>query len=203
MNYAFVDFQNTDTTTKQLLGFSIDWKKMFDFLKSNWKCEKVFLYIGVDGRDLEASELAEELKSSGFVVRDKKLFSYKNKDKEINISCPKCGNKFTEKIDMGFNKKANCDVDLTVDAMELADKNNVFYIFTGDGDFEFLIKNVILKGASAYIISSSKKIKIKGMRYFTSRLSRKLRILASENKTKVSIIEINNLRMKFEKKTHA
>lgn len=201
MNYAFIDFQNTDNATKQLLGFAIDWKKLHDFLKNNWKCEKVFLYIGVDDRDLEAGERAEELKNIGFIVRDKKLFSYKNKDKELNVFCPKCGNKFIEKIDMGFNKKANCDVDLTVDAMDLAQKDNVFYIFTGDGDFEFLIKNVILKGVKVYIVSSGRRIK-SGKRYFTSRLSKKLKILAWENSDKVHIVEINNLRMKFAKDIH-
>ncbi len=198
MKYAFIDFQNTDKTTKQLLGFSIDWKKLFDFLKSNWECEKVFLYIGVDDRDLEAAELTKELGEYGFVVRDKKLFSYKNKDKEINVSCPKCGNKFIEKVDTGFNKKANCDVDLTVDAMDLAQKDNVFYIFTGDGDFEFLIENVISKGVKCYIVSSAKRIRY-GKRYFTSRLSRKLRILPKDCPEKVFIVEINNLRSKFGK----
>lgn len=198
MKYAFIDFQNTDNTTKQLLGFSIDWKKLCDFLKNNWKCEKVFLYIGVDDRDLEAGELAEELKSYGFIVRDKKLFSYKNKDREINVFCPNCGNKFIEKIDMGFNKKANCDVDLTVDAMDLAKSGNVFYIFTGDGDFEFLIKNVILKGVKAYIISSAKKIKTSG-RYFTSRLSKKLRKLCGENPGKVNFIEIDDLKLRIQR----
>ena len=122
MKYAFIDFQNTDNTTKQLLGFAIDWKKLRNFLKNNWKCEKVFLYIGVDDKDLEMAKISEELKNSGFIVRDKTLFSYKNKDKEINIFCPKCGNKFIEKFDMGYNKKANCDVDLTVDAMDYAQK---------------------------------------------------------------------------------
>lgn len=198
IKYAFIDFQNTDNTTKQLLGFSVDWKKMCYFLKNNWECEKVFLYMGVDDRDLEAKKLAEELKSSGFIVRDKKLFSYKNKDKEIVVSCPKCGNKFIEKIDMGLNKKANCDVDLTVDAMDFAKEGNVFYIFTGDGDFEFLVKNVILKGVKVYIISSGKKIRIKE-RYFVSRLSKKLRNLYSENQGKVNFIEINDLKKRIEK----
>ena len=196
--YAFIDFQNTDNTTKQLLGFSIDWKKMCEFLKNNWQCEKVFLYMGVNDRDLEAIKLAEELKNSGFIVRDKKLFSYKTKDKEINITCQKCGNKFIEKIDMGFNKKANCDVDLTVDAMDFAKDGNVFYIFTGDGDFEFLVKNVILKDVKTYIISSAKKLRV-GKRYFVSRLSKKLRNLYKESQGKVNFIEINDLKLRIEK----
>ncbi|MEK7562320.1 MAG: NYN domain-containing protein [Patescibacteria group bacterium] len=198
MNYAFIDFQNTDNTTKQLLGFSIDWKKMCDFLKNRWGCEKIFLYIGVNDRDLETAKLTEELRNSGFIIRDKKLFSYKNKDKEINIICPKCGNKFIEKIDTGFNKKANCDVDLTVDAMDLAKKDNIFYIFTGDGDFEFLIQNVIFKGVKTFIVSSARKIRI-SKRYSVSRLSKKLRKLVIENPDKVYLIEINNLKMKFQK----
>ena len=196
MKYAFIDFQNTDKTTKQLLGFSIGWKNLYNFLKNNWKCEKVFLYIGVDDRDLEAARLSEELKNIGFIVREKNLFSYKNRDKEINVSCPNCGNKFIEKIDTGFNKKANCDVDLTVDAMDLAQKDNVFYIFTGDGDFEFLIKNVILKGVKCYIVSSAKKIRI-GERYFTSRLSKKLKKLCGEFPGKANLVEINDLKLKI------
>jgi len=199
MNYAFIDFQNTDTTTKQLLDFAIDWKKLCDFLKNNWKCEKVFLYVGVDERDLERIEMLNELKNSGCIIRAKTTFSYKNKDKEINISCPKCGNKFIEKIDMGFNKKANCDVDLTVDAMELAKENNKFYIFSGDGDFEFLIKNAVSRGVKVWVVSSAKKINYGG-RYFTSRLSKKLRILAIENPVNVYIAEINNLKIKIQKR---
>jgi len=29
--YAFIDVQNTDNTTKQLLGFIIDWQKLYSF----------------------------------------------------------------------------------------------------------------------------------------------------------------------------
>jgi hypothetical protein len=38
--YAFVDVQNTDTTTKRLLGFQIDWQKFCAFLKDEWKCDR-------------------------------------------------------------------------------------------------------------------------------------------------------------------
>ena len=42
--YAFIDVQNTESTTRKLLGFIIDWKKLFQFLKNSWGCEKVFFY---------------------------------------------------------------------------------------------------------------------------------------------------------------
>ncbi|MDP3052312.1 MAG: hypothetical protein Q8N42_02275 [bacterium] len=114
--YAFIDVQNTDTTTKKLLGFEIDWKKLCEFLKNDWGCEKVFLYIGIDA-----------------------------------------------------------------------------------GDFEFLIRKLNEKGTKVKIVSSGKKIK-SGSRYFTSRFSTKLRNLISKNRGMVDFININNIRLKIEKK---
>ena len=197
MKYAFIDFQNTDTTTKKLLGFKIDWIKLCEFLKNNWKCEKVFLYAGVDEGDVEAMELMEKIEEKGCIVRAKTVFAYKNKDKDINVTCPSCGNTFIEKIETGYNRKSNCDVDLTVDAMDMAMPDTEFYLFTGDGDFEYLIRNVNSKGVKVRVVSSSRKIK-SGPRYFTSRLSKKLRKLFSENIEQVDFIEINNLKMKIE-----
>lgn len=43
--FAFIDFHNTDGTTKKLHGFYIDWIKLYEFLKKDWNCEKVFCYI--------------------------------------------------------------------------------------------------------------------------------------------------------------
>ena len=198
MNYAFIDFHNTDGTTKKLHGFSIDWIKLFDFLTNKWKCGKVFFYIGVDAGDLDMTVMLDCLEKKGCVVRSKTVFAYKNPDKEINIVCPFCGNKFVERIDAGYNRKSNCDVDLTVDAMDLAVPGNKYFLFSGDGDFEFLIKNAILKGVEFYIISSAKKIK-SSPRYFTSRLSTKLRKLCGEYREKVNLIEINDLKLKIGK----
>lgn len=197
-NYAFIDFQNTDSTTKKLLGFSIDWIKLFEFLKNNWKCVKVFLYIGVDEGDLDTATMLEELQKKGCIVRAKTVFAYKNKDKELNILCPQCGHKFIERIDMGYNRKSNCDVDLTVDAMDLARPEAVFYLFTGDGDFEFLVRNANSKGSKVHIVSSSKKIK-SGPNYFTSRLSTKLRKIFAENSDKTDFINIDNLKNQIQK----
>jgi hypothetical protein len=45
--YAFIDVQNTISTITQLLGFTIDWQKLYRYLKDHWKCEKVFFYSGI------------------------------------------------------------------------------------------------------------------------------------------------------------
>ena len=99
---------------------------------------------------------------------------------------------------MGYNRKSNCDVDLTVDAMEMAEAGNEFYIFTSDGDFAYLIKKVSGKGAKVHIVSNSKKIQ-SGPRYYFSRFSTKLRKLVSDNPNLVDFINIDNIRFRIQK----
>lgn len=198
MKYAFIDVQNTDSTTKQLLGFEIDWLRLFTFLKNDWKCGKVFFYSGIDAGDTETARRFEELSKSGCIVCAKTIFAYKNKDKITKTLCPKCGNKFILTIDMGYNRKSNCDVDLTADAMDLAKQGNDFYIFSGDGDFEYLIRKVVQKGTIVHIVSSAKKIQ-SGPKYYTSRFSTKLRALINEMGKPVDFLNIDNLRKKIEK----
>ncbi len=200
--FAFIDVQNTETTTRRILGFFVDWKKLFNFLKTDWKCEKVFFYSGIDAGDSESEEEFKKLEDNGCIVRSKLVFAYKNRDKNIDVECPKCGNKFEEVIDMGYNRKSNCDVDLTVDAMECAGSDTEFYIFTGDGDFEYLIKKVIEKGAIVHIVSSAKRVK-SGPRYYTSRFSTKLRKLTEEEGKPVDFLNINNLKFRIKKEKAA
>lgn len=185
--FAFIDVQNTDTTTKKLLGFTVDWQKLFHFLKEGWNCERVFFYIGVDAGDVDTTKILEELERQGCDVRAKTVFAYKNKDKNLEILCPNCQKKFIEHVDMGYNRKSNCDVDLTVDAMELAEGGNEFYLFTGDGDFEYLTRALIKRNVKTHIVSNGKKVKT-GPKYFTSRFSTKLRKLISENPAMVDFI---------------
>src|SRR3989338_1308015 len=68
---ALIDVQNTESTTKQLLGFLVDWRKLYEFLKNDWKCEKVILYSGVDEGDLEKAEEFENLEKLGCAIRTK------------------------------------------------------------------------------------------------------------------------------------
>jgi len=196
---ALIDVQNTDSTTKQLLGFLIDWKRMHSFLIGEWGCEKVFFYSGIDSGDLETVNEFQELEKTGCVMRIKTVFAYKNKDRTLKVKCLKCGNESVETVDMGYNRKSNCDVDLTVDAMEYADSNTEFYIFSGDGDFEYLIRKLVQKGSFVHIVSSAKKI-VSGPKYFTSRFSTKLRKMMDEIGKPVDFLNIDNLKKKIEKK---
>ncbi len=98
---------------------------------------------------------------------------------------------------MGYNRKSNCDVDLTVDAMEEAGEDKEFLIFTGDGDFDYLIRKVLEKGTRVYVVSSNAGIKKPGMN--TRRLSTKLKEVIIEHPKQVNLINIDSWKMRIQK----
>src|ERR1035437_4710451 len=81
--YAFVDVQNTASATRKLLGFLIDWHKLYSYLTDKWKCEKVFYYSGIDEGDDETAKEFESLRGAGCIVKTRTVFSYKKPDKTI------------------------------------------------------------------------------------------------------------------------
>ncbi len=100
--YAFIDVQNTASTTRQLLGFLIDWQKLYVYLKDVWKCEKVFFYSGIDEGDVETVKEFDSLATSGCIIKTKTVFSYKKPDKTVAIKCIKCGADNAEVVKHGI-----------------------------------------------------------------------------------------------------
>ncbi len=195
--YAFIDVQNMASTTQKLLGFIVDWHKLCKYLIEKWKCEKVFFYSGIDEGDEETAREYESLSSNGCVIKTKTIFSYKKPDKKVSIKCINCGKENIEVVDMGYNRKSNCDVDLTVDAMDEAGTDKEFLIFTGDGDFEYLIKKVVEKGTRVYVVSSNAGIRKPGLS--TKRFSTRLKKLINENRGKIDLINIDSWKFKIKK----
>ena len=195
--FAFIDVQNTSTTTQKLLGFIIDWHKLCKYLKEKWNCEKIFFYSGIDEGDTETASEFDTLSKNGCIVKTKTVFAYKKSDKTITIKCVNCGKDNIEVVDMGYNRKSNCDVDLTVDCMEEAGPNKEFLIFTGDGDFEYLIRKIIEKETKVYVVSSNAGIRKPGIN--TKRFSTKLKKLVNENKGKVNLINIDSWKIRIKK----
>jgi uncharacterized LabA/DUF88 family protein len=188
---------HTASTTQKLLGFVVDWQKMHQYLKEKWGCEKVFFYSGIDEGDSETAKEFEALAESGCIVKSKTVFSYKKPDKKISIKCEGCGKESVEVVDMGYNRKSNCDVGLTVDAMEMAGPDTEFLIFTGDGDFEYLIRKVVEKGAKVYVVSSNAGKRKPG--FTTKRFSTKLKSLVDKNRGKINFIDIDSWKFKIKK----
>ena len=193
---AFIDVYNTANTTEKLHNFVIDWARLYDYLKNKWNCEKIFFYAGIEIGDSSTEEEYILLGKLGYEMRTKPTMSYKRKDKPVQIICSKCGEENTKNVPMGYDKKSNCDSELTVDTLELAQPNTEMFLFTGDGDFAYLIKKLIEKGVSVKLVSSNIKSSISNRR-FSSRLRELLRI------KEVNLVEINNLRERIKKVVEA
>ncbi|MCP6726812.1 MAG: NYN domain-containing protein [Patescibacteria group bacterium] len=191
--FAFIDVYNTINTVEQLHNFVIDWVKLYEYLKKRWSCEKIFFYAGIEIGDVNTEKEYASLDTLGYEMQTKTTMLYRRKDKPITIKCSKCDEINVRNIPMGYDKKSNCDSELTVDALELVEPNAEMLIFTGDGDFAYLMEKLVEKGASVKFISSNKKDA-----FNNRRLSRRLRNLTS-NKD-VNFIEINSWKKRIEKK---
>ncbi len=101
---------------------------------------------------------------------------------------------------MGYNRKSNCDVDLTVDVMEEADPDKEFLIFTGDGDFDYLIDRIVEMGTKVFIVSSNAGTKRPGLN--TRRLSTRLKdVIKKHKRGMIDLINIDSWKMKIRKDT--
>jgi uncharacterized LabA/DUF88 family protein len=191
--FALIDVYNTANTTEKLHNFVIDWVKLYNYLKGRWECEKVFFYSGIEIGDSNTEEEYRLLEKLGYEMRTKITMSYKRKDKAISVLCSNCGQENTKSIPMGYDKKSNCDSELTVDALELVQPETELLIFTGDGDFTYLVKKLIEKGVSVRLVSSRARPSPSAPRRFSCRLREML------NTKEIDLIEINSWKEKIRK----
>jgi uncharacterized LabA/DUF88 family protein len=197
--YAFVDVQNTASTTELMLGFVLDLGKLADFLKNKKSCSEVFFYSGIDQGDVQTASEFDALNKTGCcTVRSKAVFAYKNRDKIIALKCSVCGNDIIHTVNMGYTKKSNCDVELSVDAIERAGPDVELYLFTGDGDFEYLIRKALERGVSkVYVVSYAGKETKAGLTL--ARFSTKLKDLIAEQQGKVFYMSLADIKNNIKK----
>jgi uncharacterized LabA/DUF88 family protein len=130
--YAFVDASNIIYGAKAE-GWFIDLKKLIIYLQNKFKAKRVFFYYGKDSKNPKKEQFLKKLESFGYILKVKEIKRF------------------------GSTSKANCDVDLTMDMLLLADEYSKAIILTGDGDFAPLFSHLISKKKEIIIISSPKR----------------------------------------------
>ncbi len=203
--YALIDAQNTASTTQRMCGFVVDWTKLCAYLKDQkrWGCQRIYLYSGVENGDTTlADEFVALHEKFGCSVRTKAVITYKNPDKTVQFRCSGCGEEAVKVVDMGYRRKSNCDVELTADAMELAEAGMEFMIFTADGDFEYLIHKLIARGCTVRVVSDPRSW-VDSAGYSHGRFAKKLKDLARTYPNKVIIMDISRWRELIRKEIDA
>ena len=132
----FIDGANLYATTKTL-GFDIDYKRLLKEFQSRGTLLRAFYYTAMieDQEFSSIRPLIDWLDYNGYTVVTKATKEF------IDAS--------------GRRKvKGNMDVELAVDAMELAQHIDEMMLFSGDGDFRSLVEAVQRRGVRVTVVST-------------------------------------------------
>lgn len=132
----FVDGANLYATSKSL-GFDIDYKRLLQYFKKQGRLVRALYYTAL-AEDQEYSSirpLIDWLDYNGYsmVTKPTKEFTDSTGRRKV---------------------KGNMDIELTVDAMRLADNLDHIVLFSGDGDFRSLVAAIQEKGKRVSVIST-------------------------------------------------
>ena len=132
----FIDGANLYATAKTI-GFDIDYKRLLKEFQSRGYLLRAYYYTALveDQEYSSIRPLIDWLDYNGFTV------------------ITKTAKEFTDS--MGRRKvKGNMDIELAVDAMELAPRVDHIVLFSGDGDFRSLVEALQRRGVKVSVVST-------------------------------------------------
>ncbi len=132
----FIDGANLHATAKAL-GFDVDYKRLLQHFREYGDLLRAFYYTTII-EDVDSSSLrplTDWLDYNGYTVVTKVVKEFVD--------------------DFGRRKvRGNMDIELAVDAMELAGKIDQMILFSGDGDFRTLIEAMQRRGVRVSVVST-------------------------------------------------
>src|SRR5262249_12617251 len=132
----FIDGANLYATAKSL-GFDIDYKRLLSEFHSRGYLLRAFYYTAVT-EDQEYSSirpLIDWLDYNGYIVVTKATKEFVDQTGRRKV-------------------KGNMDIELAVDAMEIAGSIDHMVLFSGDGDFRSLVEAVQRRGVRVTVVST-------------------------------------------------
>jgi len=132
----FIDGSNLYAAARSL-GFDIDYKLLRSEFMRRGKMLRAFYYTAV----IESEEyspvrpLVDWLQYNGFTMRTKPAREYTDSQGRRKV-------------------KGNMDIELAVDAMELAPHVDHIVLFSGDGDFRSLVEAIQRRGVRVSVVST-------------------------------------------------
>jgi uncharacterized LabA/DUF88 family protein len=132
----FIDGANLYATAKAL-GFDIDYKRLLREFQSRGYLMRAFYYTAVieDQEYSSIRPLIDWLDYNGYSVVTKATKEFVDQTGRRKV-------------------KGNMDIELAVDAMELAGHIDQMVLFSGDGDFRSLVEAVQRRGVRVIVVST-------------------------------------------------
>jgi len=133
----FIDGPNLHVATKTL-GFEVDYKRLLEEFEGHGTLLRAFYYTAVveDQEFSSVRPLIDWLSYNGYIVVTKPTKEF---------------------VDASGRRKAkgNMDIELAVNAMELAAQIDQMVLFSGDGDFRCLVEAMQRRGVRVTVISTT------------------------------------------------
>jgi uncharacterized LabA/DUF88 family protein len=132
----FIDGANLYATTKTL-GFDIDYRRLLTEFQSRGTLVRAFYYTAIieDQEFSSIRPLIDWLDYNGYAVVTKATKEFVDASGRRKV-------------------KGNMDIELAVDAMEIAEHVDQIVLFSGDGDFRSLVEAVQRRGVRVTVVST-------------------------------------------------
>jgi len=144
--FIFIDASNIFHDQKSL-KWNIDFKKLLEYFKDETDLGRIFYYTAFDPEYKKQKKFLDFLDIIGFKVRKKAVKFIRDTENDLG----------------GFHK-GNLDVELTIDAVHNRDNFDTFVLFSGDSDFEYLIKYMKAYKKNCIVISTKGHVSIELIR---------------------------------------
>tara|TARA_R110002110_G_scaffold71027_12_gene190071 strand:+ start:886 stop:1503 length:618 start_codon:yes stop_codon:yes gene_type:complete len=132
----FIDGANLYSAARGL-GFDIDYKRLLDYFRAKGTLIRAFYYTALlEDQDYSPLRpLIDWLDYNGYAVVTKPAKEFTDANGRRRI-------------------KGNMDIELAIDALEMADKLDHLILFSGDGDFRRLVDAVQRRGKRVTVVST-------------------------------------------------
>lgn len=175
--YAFIDAANLFYGGEKSLGWKIDYRKLLQYMQNKYQATKIFYYAGIElhgyqyslleNKSLDLNKLMkylqERLKDKNKSEEDIILISKHIKRVKFYLKLKKFGYLLQLKPTKIYwnegrpTKKANCDVDMTLDLVRYMGEYKEALILSGDGDFVKVLKYLQSKKRKIYILARGER----------------------------------------------
>ena len=133
-NFAFIDGANLHFTYENL-DWELDYAKLRNYLKKKLNVTIAHYFLG---KTEENSDLYKALESYGYNLKLKNPSQYTTEEED----CPYCRKVIAPEL---IRNKSDCDSFMTLEVISNLSIYDRAVIITSDGDFDELIKELVLK----------------------------------------------------------